>query len=223
MIEPTTSNSVAARASDSIRRASFGEKFDDFLKLLTTQLQNQDPTAPLDSDRFTQQLVQFSSVEQAIKTNQTLSQLLDMTRASQLLSAASYVGREVEFSGDSLFLPASGAAEIAYDLPRDAASVRARILDGEGNEVAVEEGLPVERGSHRYLWSGTGRDGRRLPSGTYRVEFEARDANGVTIDARLRSAGTVESVRFEGDRLMLSVGGTLRPASSVLAIRQVAG
>lgn len=224
-IAPTVAPTGQARAGDSgstLSESNFALKFDQFLKLLTTQLQNQDPTAPMDSEKFTQQLTQFSAVEQAIRTNSQLGKLIDMTRANQILSAADYVGQQVEFREDRIFLPASGDAVVSYRLPRTAAEVRMRILGSDG-EVMAEKLLPTAAGSHEERWDGRNDSGTRLADGEYRVEIEARDTNGRPIPVGLRTVGTVDAVEFDDAGLLLAVDGTLRPVNSVVAIRRPAG
>jgi len=224
-IAPTVASSGQARGGGSgttLSESNFALKFDEFLNLLTTQLQNQDPTAPMDSEKFTQQLTQFSAVEQAIRTNSQLGKLIDMTRASQILSAADYVGQQVEFREDRIYLPGSGDAAVSYRLPRAATEVRLRVLGTDG-ELLAEKMLPATAGSHRELWDGRNDSGTRLRSGEYRVEIEARDGSGRPVPVRRRTVGTVDAVEFDDGGLLLAVDGVLRPVNSVVAIRQPAG
>ncbi len=222
-IAPTVSEGTSpAGAGSTLNKNNFAIKFEEFLKLLTIQLQNQDPTAPMDSEKFTRQLTQFSAVEQAIRTNSRLDTLIAMTRASQILSAAGYVGQEVELRADRIYLPPVGDAEIAYSLPRSAAEARLRVL-GEDGEVVAEKALPTAAGSHRVVWDGLNASGVRLTSGEYRVEIEASDEQGRPVPVGLRSIGVVEAVEFDDNGLLLAVDGVLRPVESVAAIRRPAG
>ncbi|HFD14675.1 MAG TPA: hypothetical protein ENJ38_00025 [Rhodospirillales bacterium] len=213
---------TTAGTGTTLNKNNFAIKFEEFLKLLTIQLQNQDPTAPMDSEKFTQQLTQFSAVEQAIRTNSRLDTLIDISRANQIVSAASYVGQQVELRTDRIYLPAVGDAAIAYSLPRSAADVRLKVL-GEDGEVLAETSLPTDAGFHEARWDGLNEAGVRLPSGDYRVEIEARDERGQPIAVGLRSLGVVDAVEFDDNGLLLSIGGVLRPIESVAAIRRAAG
>ncbi len=219
-IAPTVDNGAGAGAGTgaTLDKDNFGLKFDEFLKLLTTQLQNQDPTAPMDSEKFTRQLTQFAAVEQAIRTNSQLEKLLDMTRASQILSAAGYVGQEVEFRADRIYLPASGDAVVSYSLPRSAAEVRLAVFDSDG-ELLAERRLPGDAGPHRQAWDGRTDAGVRLGSGEYRVTIEASDADGRPVPVSLRTAGIVEAVEFAESGLRLVIDGVPRPVDSIAAIR----
>ncbi len=222
-IAPTVSGGTSpAGAGSTLDENNFAIKFEEFLKLLTIQLQNQDPTAPMDSETFTRQLTQFSAVEQAIRTNSRLDTLIDIGRANQIVAAASYVGQEVELRTDRIYLPAVGDAAIAYSLPRSATEVRLKVL-GEDGAILVERSLPTEAGYHEARWDGLNDAGVRLPSGDYRVEIEARDERGQPVAVGLRSLGVVDAVEFDDSGLLLSIGGVLRPIESVAAVRRPAG
>src|SRR5690554_3558349 len=109
-----STNAVSSAAAKG--RLGLADNFDNFLKLLTTQLQHQDPLSPLDPTQFTEQLVQFSGVEQAIKTNEALGQLIALISADRLARAADYVGAEVEAAGQTVRLRDTGSAAFHYRL-----------------------------------------------------------------------------------------------------------
>ena len=113
---------------------SLAENFDNFLRLLTTQLKYQDPLSPMDTAEFTNQLTQFSQVEQAIKTNSKLEDLLALSQMSQALSAANFIGKEVEAKSKSVSLQ-NGEAEIVYALPGGVSRAVLRIIDSSGRVV----------------------------------------------------------------------------------------
>ena len=138
------------------------ETFDNFLVLLTTQLQNQDPLSPLDTNEFTQQLVEFTNVEQAIKTNDKLDQLIAMQGAGILTGALDYIGKEVEFAGAELNL-ADGEATVVYDLASNAQEITLEILDENGITVRTLTG-PTDAGRHEIVWDGKDNFGNSLPA-----------------------------------------------------------
>lgn len=212
----TSTTSTASRSSG--RGTGVITGFEDFLRLLTAQLQHQDPLGPIDADRFTQQLAEFAAVEQATRANDRLERLIDTVAAGQLLVAAGYVGRQVELAGDELYLGQDGVAEVSYRLLRDAASAELVIRDGAG-KVVRRLAIPTEAGVHRVQWDGRNAAGSAVPSGTYRVEVAAKDGAGDPVPADLRTAGTVEAVALEGNTLLLTVGGLRVPATSVTAVR----
>lgn len=192
--------------------------FEDFLRLLTAQLEQQDPLAPMDSEKFTQQLIEFSAVEHARRTNERLSQLIETVAAGQLLTAAGYVGREVEFAGEEVFLGDSGRAEVAYSLSRHAAKAELVVRDASGKEI-VRQPVPNDAGAHRVTWDGRDAAGLAVPGGVYRVEILAVDEAGARVEADLRTVGRIDAVLLENGTLLLSAGGLSRPATSVTAIR----
>ena len=195
--------------------------FDDFLRLLTTQLRQQDPLEPMDAESFTRQLVQYSTVEQAVKANARIETLIETVRAGQILQAAGFVGRTVHLSGSRLWLPAEGAVQLSYVLPEPAASVRAIVRDSEGHTVAELDGLPTSRGPQTAAWDGRDRLGRRLGEGLYEVELEALAPDGRRLEPEVGTSGRVQAVRFDGERLLLLVGGRPYPASDVIAVGDV--
>src|SRR3712207_4211666 len=126
------STSTGKKASD---RAAIAENFDAFLLLLTTQLKNQSPLDPLDTNQFTQQLVQFASVEQQLKSNDTLNALLTSARGSAVSTAASFVGMQVTAAGTTSRL-SGGKAGWTPTSPRTA-QADIVIKDSQGNVVAA--------------------------------------------------------------------------------------
>ena len=125
-------SAVGALGSGQVQSSSqtLAGDFDSFLKLLTTQLQNQDPLAPMDANEFTSQLVEFASVEQAIQTNTKLGELGELVESSGTTSAMAMFGREVTAATDSVGLAATGDAEIRYQLPEAAAKIAVTIHPG---------------------------------------------------------------------------------------------
>ena len=195
-------------ASDATTQDAIGlaQDFDSFLQLLTTQLKNQDPLAPLDSTQFTTQLVQFSQVEQSINTNSRLDQLVKLQSGSQAVSAVSFVGRAVEAFGNTMSL-ADGAASYVYELPHDAASATVTIKDGSGSIVRTITGAPIAEGKHMLSWDGTDDQGNELADGLYSFSVDAKDGNGATIDVTTAIAGTVQGVTVDNGTVVLDLGG----------------
>lgn len=214
---PSSTASAAAASSAAKDRIGLADDFDSFLQLLTTQLKNQDPLAPLDANQFTQQLVQFSAVEQAIKTNDALGQLLSLMRGDQIARSVDYLGAEVAAEGQTIHLGEGGPARVHYRLEQSAAQVRIEIYDSAGRLVAAQEGA-TGGGSHSVDWNGQSQAGAPLPPGLYRVEVVASDAAGQAVPVTTTIRGVVDGVEVDGDRLMLSVDGVLMPLDSITSI-----
>jgi flagellar basal-body rod modification protein FlgD len=214
---PSSTTGTAAASSAAKDRIGLADDFDSFLQLLTTQLKNQDPLAPLDANQFTQQLVQFSAVEQAIKTNDALGQLLATMRGDQIARSVDYLGAEVEAEGQTIRLGEGGPARVRYRLDQSAAQVRIEIYDGAGRLVATRQG-ETGVGSHSLDWNGQSQSGAPLPAGLYRVEVVASDPTGQAVPVTTTIRGMVDGVEIDGDRLMLSVDGVLMPLDSITSI-----
>lgn len=214
-------DATAAAAGAAAPNAQIGlaDSFDGFLKLLTTQLKSQDPLSPMDATQFTEQLVQFTGVEQAIKTNDAIGQLVALMKGQEIARSVDYLGAEIEAGGDTIHLAAEGDADVHYRLDQQATAVEIQIRDGAGNLVSQGSG-PTGVGSHRQSWDGRDQNGRRLPEGYYRVEITATDAVGRTLPVGSRISGIVDGVEMSGERLLLSVGGVLVALDEVTAIRR---
>ncbi|MFZ5789667.1 MAG: flagellar hook assembly protein FlgD [Pseudomonadota bacterium] len=197
--------------------SSFSSNFDNFLTLLTKQLQYQDPLSPLDTNQFTQQLVQFTSVEQQIQTNQKLDQLLTLQSDNQAMAALSFLNNVVEAASDRAVLQ-NGRAEITYDLSGDAATASLIITDENGNPVRT---IPAETaaGAHDYVWDGTDGSGNQLPDGVYGVELRAVDGDNALVAATTGIRGKVEGVQKIDGEFNLSIGALQIPLSKVSAVR----
>ena len=193
------------------------DNFDSFLSLLTTQLKNQDPLAPMDTETFTQQLVQFTSVEQSIKTNDSLEKLIGMVQGTRRSAALDYLGKTVQATSDKISLGAQGGVAINYELPAEARSVTVKILDQAGRQVAETKG-PAALGTHQISWDGTRGDGIRAAPGTYRVAIAATGANGQPIQAKQAFTGVVDAVAPSDEETTLSVGGIDVALSNVIKI-----
>jgi flagellar basal-body rod modification protein FlgD len=211
----TTGNPIAANANDS--RIGLADNFDSFLKLLTAQLKAQDPLSPLDANQFTQQLVQFSGVEQAIRTNQALGQLVALVQGDQLTRSLDYLGAEVEAQASTVPLGAGATAQLSYQLATAADRVQIEIYNASGQLVATEGGTTTA-GSHNVPWDGRGASGAALPEGLYRFNVVASDAAGEPVPVTTSIRGVVDGVEIDGDLLLLSVAGVLMPTDAISAI-----
>lgn len=202
--------------------AQLAETFDTFLTLLTTQLQYQDPLNPMESGEFTQQLVQFSSVEQQIQSNKNLETAVSLLLANQTISAVGYIGREVEVKGDAAWLGAEGGATWGYELEAPATAAALTVTDATGKLVYV---APAElaRGHHTFTWDGKDSAGNRLPEGTYTLAVAATDADGEEISSVVSVMGTVTAVQSKDGEPMLMLGRTEAPLWNLLHVKNADG
>jgi flagellar basal-body rod modification protein FlgD len=199
--------------------AKLAADFDGFLKLLTTQLQTQDPLSPMDAEQFTSQLVQFAGVEQAIRTNTQLESLVSLMQLNQHTAALQYVGATVELDTSRVHLPRGGEAGIAYSLGGPAAAVGIEIVDADGKVLRRLAG-PTGEGPQQLGWDGVDEDRRGRQPGTYEVRIEALDAAGRPVPVTQTSTGMVEALVQSDEGLVLSIDGRSFPIDAVRAIRQ---
>jgi flagellar basal-body rod modification protein FlgD len=207
----------ATSLSGGQRSQGLADDFNGFLRLLTTQLQHQDPLSPLDATKFTSQLVEFSSVEQAMRTNTKLDQLIASGAAGARSSVLGYLGNTVEFDTGLAELGASGEATFAYELPSPAVSVEVRVLDAGGRIVRVLRG-ERQAGASVVRWDGVDANGLRQPAGLYRIAVDAVGAGGHPVAVTTRRAGEVTGVSGMPDQVRLTVDGAAIPLDAVLSV-----
>lgn len=210
---------AAAAGSGASSRTTIAQNFDSFLLLLTTQLKNQSPLDPLDTNQFTQQLVQFASVEQQLKSNDTLSALLASTRASTTSTAASFVGLTVT-ADSSTARYADGKATWSLNAARDASRATVAIRDKSGTEVA-QKTINLKAGAQTFSWDGITPKGQ-VPDGDYAITVTAVDAAGRAIEVKTEVSGKVDSVDLSDSTPVLVIGGSRVPLSSVKSIARLA-
>jgi flagellar basal-body rod modification protein FlgD len=215
MISPVTAGSAARNSAST----SLSATFDNFLQLLTKQLEKQDPLSPMDATQFTSQLVQFSTVEQAIQTNSKLDRLVEVISSGAQTSALQYIDNTVETDTRVAQLAKQGEARFAYSLPRAAKEVRIAVLDADGQVVREAAGGRAA-GASSFVWDGKGGNGNRLPAGVYRIEVTALDNAGNAIAVDARASGKVTGVSMVDGRLTLSVNGASLPVEAVTAVRR---
>lgn len=194
----------------------------DFLNLLVTQLQNQDPLNPMESAEFSAQLAQFSSLEELIEINENLLFMSDSNIANAQLNALSLIGKEVTFQ-DTVFLVQDGqAGQVEFDLAEDAERVVVRIYDPSGAEVDAVSLGELEAGTQTYQWDAEDNVGLNAEDGAYTYEVEAFDADGQAVNVTARTSFLVEGVEFFEGQTLLKVNGELVPLSSIVSVSEPA-
>lgn len=217
-VPPATTNNAASSQSGSTNGAltDLSGNFDTFLTLLTTQLQNQDPMNPMNSDQFTQELVQFSGVEQQINTNDNLKSLIALQKGSASQNAISYLGKNITITDGSGQLT-GGAAHWSYALGSAAAATAITVTDASGKVVYTEKG-ETGSGQHNFDWNGKDNSGNQLDDGSYKLAVSSLASDGSTVTTAVASQGVVSEVNFTGSEPYLMVGSMAVPVSSVSAI-----
>ncbi|MGF1474533.1 MAG: flagellar hook assembly protein FlgD [Geminicoccaceae bacterium] len=193
------------------------EDFNSFLTLLTTQLQNQDPLSPVDSTQFTEQLVQFTSVEQAVATNDKLDSLLSAMTSNTMTQAVGYVGTFVVADGQHVELGQTGEASMRFELADDVSQATLTVQDQDGQIVHTADIVPTP-GEQAYFWDGRNEIGQRQPAGSYQVRVDALDGGGLPTTVKTQVGGTVQSVDIVDGALKLVVGGRPVPIEAVRSV-----
>jgi flagellar basal-body rod modification protein FlgD len=189
--------------------------FTAFLQLLTTQLKNQNPLDPLDTNQFTQQLVQFAQVEQQLKSNDELSTLVSLQQTTQQTQALNFVGASVAVDGSSANL-ANGQALWTLN-PTKPATATFTITNASGQTVYTNS-YTVQPGLQTFTWNGQGNDGTQWPDGTYKMTITAKDASGQSVAIPTEVDGTIDSVDLTQNPPSLSIGGQNFPLNSIKRI-----
>jgi flagellar basal-body rod modification protein FlgD len=213
---PTPANTASAAAS-AIAAPTITQNFDKFLQLLTTQLKNQNPLDPLDTNQFTQQLVQFAQVEQQINMNQSLSALISLQSAAQASAAMSFLGSTVVVNGDTAALTA-GKATWSFSADRPA-SATVNIKNASG-EVVFSDTRTISAGSQDYTWNGRGTNGLAMPDGNYTISITAKDATGQTVSVATEVEGTVDGVDLTQNPPVLKVGSRSFTLDKIKQVRR---
>lgn len=208
---PTIQNDASQVASQKL-----SSDFDTFLVLLTSQLENQDPLEPLKSEQFTQQLVQFSQVEQQIATNEQLESLVSLSLAAQHGALVDYIGKSVEGQSDRARL-ADGTATWSYELDQAAEEVSVLVLNAANRPVKAAQSSG-NAGINNFVWDGRDDIGNVLPDGVYRLSISASGANGERLDSRIRAGGIVDGVEVVDGVAQLTVNGALLPLANVTSV-----
>jgi flagellar basal-body rod modification protein FlgD len=213
----TTQSAAAASATVAAAGTKLSGDFDMFLKLLTTQMQNQDPLDPMDSSEYTQQLVQFSQVEQTIQQTGALKDILAALSTQGMADASSFIGRTAEFDTAEAGLSAATPADWGYSASRDVASLVATIADERGRVVDTRP-LDASSASGRFIWDGNLASGARAPAGRYTLEVKGTDVNGDKVPVAITSHGTVGEVTASSGAIRLGVNGVALPASALMRV-----
>jgi len=189
--------------------------FDQFLTLLTTQLKNQSPLDPLDTNQFTAQLVQFAGVEQQLKTNETLSSLLSLNAAGTATNAVGFIGAKITADGATTRL-IDGKAGWKVNMA-SAGTANITIKDSKGNVVQTATKTLVA-GDQTYSWDGTTSIGSKAPDGEYTITIDAKNVAGESVTAKTQIGGIVDGVDFTSSIPMLKIGSISVPIDKVKSV-----
>ena len=216
-ITSLTGAASAASSSTGANTQEIAGNFTQFLTLLTTQLKNQNPLDPMDTNHYTQQLVLFAGVEQQLNTNDRLDGILSSSKSASSATATSYIGKTITADGSSADLAAGGSASWSLNAARAATKATVSILDANKNVVGTQT-TTLTAGSQTFTWNGRTASGTSAPAGTYTIKVVAQDATGAAVTVDTSTSGTVDEVDLTGSAPVLLIGNQRVPLSSVQTV-----
>ncbi|MBV6634234.1 MAG: hypothetical protein KI792_14505 [Alphaproteobacteria bacterium] len=198
--------------------AQLAQDFDDFLQLLTTQLQNQDPLDPTDTETFTDQITQFNQVEQQIGTNAKLDDLIAATQGNALQQALGYVGLDVSFEGQEFYNAGAGTSNrFVYDLSGEVEDLTLRVVNADGDTVYTQQGGGIP-GLQVIEWDGIGDDGQSVEPGNYTLQLDIVPKEGAeNVSVELGVSSRVTGVETRSGEIFLAMGELVVPLSQVFS------
>ncbi len=201
---PTTNTgSSSSSSSSSSSTTGIADNFQTFLTLLTTQLQNQNPLDPLDTNQFTAQLVQFAQVEQQLKANDQLSSLVSLQKTAQSTQALSFVGQTISVDGSTAAF--NDSATWNFNAASDCNAVVT--IAAPNGETAYTGSYSLKAGPASFVWDGKGNDGTQWAAGNYKLTVTGKDNSGKDVTVTTEVQGVVDSVDMTASPALLSMGG----------------
>ena len=190
---------------------------DDFMKLLLVELQHQDPTEPMDSEKILSQTSQLATLEASENTNNALSDLAKSLKSSQQFSTISAIGKTADLGSNAISYEKGSSSTFEIYFPQDIANGTVQIVDGDGKTVSTLDVKPNESGVYQFDWNGKLSDGSDADSGMYYVSASYNNSKGDALTTRM---GTypIESVRFDEGKTLVKVGSNYVPLESIVEV-----
>ncbi len=221
MITSVAGNDVSASGSvDSEIKKTLGQE--DFMRLLVTQLQYQDPLKPMENTEFISQMSQFSSLDQLYSINSGLQSLTAIQGDINSKQAVSFLGKEVKVTGNKLYMDGDNKTTgMGYQLTDDASEVVIQIFNEDGKLVSRIEPGSQTAGYHTEVWDGKDYSGNVMSPGEYTFSVNAKDVNGKEIYIISNIVGVADGVSFENDVPYLTIQGIKMPVSDIEEVKEV--
>jgi len=207
----------ATTASQS--RSSISADFNNFLLILTTQLQNQDPLSPTDTHEFTNQLVLFAGVEQEIQQNGNLEELIALQSGNQAIGALSYIGQEVEAEGQIFNIEEGEGTTLGFELEDTPDTTAITVTDIAGNIVFIASLEDVDFGYNTFEWDGKDITGQEVPSGIYSFQINAVNEDDQPIDVKHSTTAIVDGVESDDEGTFVTSGALSIALDKIFAVR----
>jgi flagellar basal-body rod modification protein FlgD len=213
---PTSASGTGSAAANALANTQIAGNFQSFLQLLTTQLQNQNPLSPLDTNQFTQQLVEFAGVQQQINTNDSLATLVSLQQTAQSSQALQFVGKTAVVNGKTATMTHSKATW-ELNIP-SASNITISIANSSGSTVYTNTFAATAGNNQTFNWNGLGTDGTQNPDGNYTLTATAKDSTNNTVAVSTSVAGVVSSVNLTQSPPLLTIGGQTFTVNQVQSI-----
>jgi len=214
----TNSSAATAQAAGAVGSQQLAGNFDTFLQLLTTQLQNQNPLDPLDTNQFTEQLVEFASVEQQVDMNTNLQTLISMQQTSEATSALQFLGTTVTVNGSTAALSTATSSPATWTITAPTPATANVTVTSSTGQTAYSGTLSLNTGTQSFSWNGQGNNGVTWPDGTYKMTINATNANGQPVTVTTQVQGVVSGVNVSQNPPLLTVGGQNFTISQIQSI-----
>ena len=218
-----TTSAAASSASTAQAVANAGSQqiagnFNEFLQLLTTQLQNQDPLSPLDTNQFTQQLVEFASVQQQVDMNSNMQTLISLQQTTAATEALQLVGSTVTLAGNSANLSTATGSPAAWSLNSSGAGTAAVTIKNSSGQTVYTGTTTLNAGADSFTWNGQGNNGVKWPDGSYTIWVAGTGANGQALTIQSQVQGTVSAVDMSQTPPALTVNGHSYAISAIQSV-----
>jgi flagellar basal-body rod modification protein FlgD len=214
----TATSSSTAQAAGTVGAQQLAGNFDTFLQLLTTQLQNQNPLDPLDTNQFTEQLVEFASVEQQVNMNTNLQTLISLQQTAQATSAMQFLGSNVTINSNTAALSNATGTPATWSFSSPSPATGTVTISNSTGQVAYSGNISLGTGSQTYTWNGQGNNGVAWPDGNYTLAINATGANGQPVTISTQVQGVVSAINVSQNPPQVTVGGQSYPITAIQAI-----
>ena len=204
VVSAPATNTPDKTSTASTATTGIADNFQTFLTLLTTQLQNQNPLDPLDTNQFTQQLVQFAGVEQQLKSNEQLKALIAMEKTTQSTNALIYVGNTVAVDGSTQQFNGSAT----WNLKAEKSTTATVNITNAAGQTVYTGNFALTDANASFIWDGKGNDGTQWPPGAYKMTATGKDTTGKDVAIATEIQGIVDSVDLTASPPLLSIGGS---------------
>lgn len=210
-----SSSSSSTSSSSSSSSSTIAGNFDQFLLLLTTQLKNQSPLDPMDTNQFTEQLVQFAGVEQQLKTNDTLSSLLSLSAAGTATNAVGFIGSTITADGTTALLKDGNAS---WKINSSAAGTATITIKDANGSIVQSMTRSLVAGDQTFSWDGSTSVGTKATDGSYTVSINGTSVAGDSLTVKTQVSGVVDGVDFTSSIPTLKIGSISVPIDQVKSV-----